>query len=208
MKQNGILRWLALASVVMMTVFMSACSRGQATSRLQQAEIVTEETLLQTLLGTDSDPRGPIRDTRYVDKPLLEKGKYEHVLLFADTDAFIKLSRDSVSRSDIEMVQKNIITRLQKPFARRGFTLATSAPNSAGNTSDSSKGHTLKVTLSPKLQDAVNSPSKSSKSSFQKEKPALILVKMTITDAETGVVLTEREYYSGQDVKEIGEAKK
>jgi hypothetical protein len=186
MKHNGSSRATALLSIGFLIfgfiICVTGCSRRQVSGRMEQAQIVTQETLYNVLLGEDLSRPGPIRDTRYSDKPLLEKGVYENVVLLADTEGFVKISRGSVDKGEVEAVQKNIIGALKKPLQKRGFAFVT----------DPNTPRTLKVFLSPILQESV---------SKQPNKAPLILVKMTISDPQTNTILTERTYYSGQDVK-------
>jgi hypothetical protein len=191
MKPNGFSRAPALFSTALVLLSLlsllslSACSRRQVAGRLEQAQIVTQETLQSVLLGEDPNVRfAPIRDSRYADKPLLEKGIYEHVYVLIDTEAFVRISRGSVDKGEVEAVQKNILASLKKPLEKRGFSIVN----------DTNTSKTLKIFLSPTLQESVAT-------SQQEKKSPLILVKMVISDAQTGVVLTERSYYSGQDVK-------
>jgi hypothetical protein len=187
MKPNGFSRAPALLSVfivLLSLLSLSACSRRQVAGRLEQAQIVTQETLRSVLLGEDPNARfAPIRDSRYADKPLLEKGIYENIYLLVDTEEFVKISKGSVDKGEVEAVRKNILASLKKPLEKRGFTIIT--------TPDTPK--TLRIFLSPVLQESV---------SKRPDKTSLILVKMTIIDAQTGAILTERSYYSGQDVKQ------
>jgi hypothetical protein len=192
-KRHGSSRALALTSTtlallsLLLILSSVACSRRQVAGRLEQAQVVTQQTLFNALLGEDPNERfAPIRDTRYADKPLLEKGIYENVYLLVDVEEFVKISRGSVDKGEVEAVQKNIITSLKKPLEKRGFSIV--------NNTNTPK--TLKIWLTPTLQESVAKPT-----SPQEKKTPLILVKMVISDAQTGDILTERSYYSGQDVK-------
>jgi hypothetical protein len=188
MKQKTFSHFLTILSIVLVLFCCSACSRRQVSGRLEQAQFVTQETLFGVLLGEDLNARfAPIRDTRYADKPLLEKGVYENIYLLVDTDEFVKISRGSVDKGDLEAVRKNILASLKKPLERRGFNIALAA-----NTPK-----TLKIWLTPTLQESVSNLN----TNTQEKRTSLILVKMVISDAQTGGILTERVYYSGQDVK-------
>jgi hypothetical protein len=188
MTRHQFLSSFVAASAVVMA---AGCGRGLPDATFDDARALTYDTLRVLLLGRpeadDATRRTP------PDPPLLEKGKYEHVLLRADAEGFARVSRGSVSGEAVRDVEKRVAEDLRKDLSKRGFTVdvapATNAPAAAAP-------QTLLVSLTPVTQEG-GSP----RERAEGRNPVYILIRLTVTDAGSNNVVMVREFYSGRDVK-------
>jgi hypothetical protein len=181
MKRSGIFAVAALSGLL-----LSGCGRGQVVQRLEQIAVVTEETLTDILVGTPPERRS-LNSTGLQDKPLLEKGIYETVVLSADARAFAQLSRGAIAVKEIEATQQDVVRHLERRLKPRGFAVRSAPyPPDLSNTT-----HTLLATLTPHTAESAD----------PQRRPPLVMIRLTLTDATTNRILTTRDYYSGRDVR-------
>jgi hypothetical protein len=176
--------------VAFLLVFCGGCRKQAVSARLSDAEFLTRETLLQVLLG-DPVQAGSLHQTG--EKGLLQTGKYERVIVAADADGFARMSRGSVGAQTIRDMENRVVADVDKRLRKEGFE---AAPTSYPVGTRLAVPRTLFAIITPHIE-AVGSPQERS----QNKHAALILVRLTVSDARTGNILACRDFYSGADVR-------
>ncbi len=168
---------------------LAGCGGGLPEADFEDAIRTTRGTLRDLLLGVeDTDVTRPVKP----DPPLLKQGVYETVLIAADADAFARASQGSLNARDVQQMQRRVVEDLDKDLKRRGFS-ARNVPFGAG-----ARGaeKALLATLTPITQEG-GSPRERAEGKGR----TYIVIRLTVTDPRTGAILSQRDYYSGHDVK-------
>ncbi len=166
------------------------CRRSQPAIRMADAEYLTTETLTRVLLGDPVSEQNLHPET--AEKPLLKTGTYERVVIAADAEGFAQTSRGGVRAKDIREVESRVVVNVDKQLRKQGF----SAVGSTFPISGKPEPRTLYVTITPATEEA-GSPQERAGG----KNDTLVLVRLTVTDPQTGAVLARRDFYSGADVR-------
>lgn len=169
---------------------LTGCGRGLPAADFDDAVQITEETLLELLLGTPPD-RDATRRTP-PDPPLLKAGLYDTVLLSVDAEGFARVSKGSVSVEAGRELQRRVVDRLNQDLQKQGFS-ARGVPFGQRNRG---AARTLRVILTPTTEEG-GSP----RERAEGKNPTYLLVRLTIEDPASGAIVRQRDYYSGRTVK-------
>ena len=188
MQRSAWIVWVGLLSLIA----MAGCGRSGSSVRLSDVVPMTVDTL-STLLVGERDV--PATRTSPVDKPLLQHGVYESVAVAADAQGFADISRGALKKDDVLKMQHDVVDKLNQYLKRTGYSAAeTSFPPAV--TAD----RTLLATLTPQPQEGGSDEDRANGKG-----KTLVLIRVTVTDAKTGSVLAQRDYYSGSDARQPGE---
>ena len=184
----------AAAIAVMMFLMLAGCGRGVNTVQASEVTRITEDALVNVLLGT---PPEAVRQAP-PDKPLLTENGYNRVLIAADAGGFAAVSKGTWNDADVRTLQSRVVSGVDKRISRKNnfHATATTFPAPASSPPTGEPSRVLLATLTPATQTA-GSP----EDVAQNRAKTLLLVRLTVSDAQTGVVLVVRDYYSGRDVR-------
>lgn len=181
-------RTLVAAGVSALAAVLAGCSQGIPKATLLDATVQTQQTLLDLLLGPAPGRRGSANVP--ADPPLLEKGVYENVVLSMDAEGFVEASRGNIKIQELRTLEKEVLNGVGKVLEKRGFTLrgAVYPPPAIAD------ARTLLVTLTPFTEEG-GAPSERAAG----RGTVYVLVRLTVSDPQTGANLRVRDYYSGRD---------
>lgn len=171
-------------------VFATGCRKGAAPLRLADAEYITVETLTRLLLG--DPPREQDLHPETAEKPLLKEGVYDKVVIAADADSFARVSRGAISAKDLRELETRVVSDVDKKLKKRGFSASGATFPPPAQT----EARTLLATITPVIEEA-GSPTDRA----HRRNDALVLIRLTVTDGQTGIVIARRDFYSGTDVR-------
>jgi hypothetical protein len=191
MRRNG---WRSIVFAAMGVVLLAGCGRGIPASRLSDVVPITVDALAVLLVGTpDSENATRLSPT---DKPLLQEGVYEKVIVAADTAGFAHASRNGITPKDVAEVQRRVVEDLQKMLRKRGPYTVEGIPYPPAEKAD----RTLIATLTPHTELA-GSPEERAAGKGR----TMVFIRLALSDAKTGEVLRLRDYYSGADARTAGQ---
>ena len=179
--------------------FFGVAGCGKGTNNVQAGQVVgiTEDALVDILLGT---PPEAVRQAP-PDKPLLTLNGYNRVLIAADERGFSAISKGAWGPGEVRSLQERVVKNVDKRISKASqnafrASATTFPPPAPSSVTIGEPARTLIATLTPATQvsgspdDLANNRAK-----------LLLLVRLTITDAQTGVELVIRDYYSGREVR-------
>ena len=176
---------------------LSGCGKGASSVQAGQIAGVTSDALVTVLLGT------PPEATRQAppDKPLLTPSGYNRVLIASDEQGFAAVSKGAWGVADVRSLTERVVKDVDKRISKNGkndFHAAqtTFPPPAPSSVSIGEAGRTLIATLTPATQVS-GSPDDIASNRAK----VLLLVRLTISDAQTGTELVIRDYYSGREVR-------
>ena len=177
---------LALLSLAL----VSGCGQSSPPMRVDDAVDATEDALTTLLLGAGQDATS----LAHADKPLLVKGVHDTVYITADAEGFHRLSRGAFTLASVQEIENRVVKAVGGNIKKKGF--AAVAATYPMTLMPDQQSHALTATLLPAIQDS-GSPQDLASGKGK----TLVLIRLIIADAATGTVLSERDYYSGNDVR-------
>ncbi len=171
-------------------VLCGGCGQSAPSMRVDDAVEATEDALTTLLLGASDDATSLA--TR--DRPLLVKGVHDTVYITADAEGFHRLSRGAFTLKSVGEIEDRVARTVNNNVKKRGFTAVTATY--PATLSPDQQPRALTATLLPAIQD-----SGSPQDLAQGKGKRLVLIRLIVADAATGTVLSERDYYSGNDVR-------
>jgi hypothetical protein len=185
-------RRLPVLLLIAAVSLIAGCGKSEMPMHVDAAVEATEEALTAVLLGNASDVGAT--GLAPPDKPLLVKGLHDLVYVNADEQGFAALSKGAISVAGVQEIEQRVLKTINRNIDRKGFSaVRTTFPAPADLIG---KEHALIATLMPGTEDAGSPQDRA-----QGKGKTLVLVRLTISDAATGNVLSERDYYSGNDVR-------
>ena len=184
------------APFAVMCLFVAAllvgCGKESVPQRVDDAVDSTEEALTSILLGNANEVG--VTGLAPPDKPLLVKDVHDTVYVAADENAFVTLSRGSITLAGVKEIEQRVVKDVDHRLHRHGFSArGTTFP---APTTLTTEPKALIATLVPITQET-GSPRDRARGKGK----TLVLIHLTISDAASGTVLSARDYYSGNDVK-------
>jgi hypothetical protein len=182
---------LAAMSILLLpgVLGVTGCASGPPAVSLADLTEITVDTLSDLMLG----PPEVATRTAPTDPPMLKKGEKESVVVAADVSAFAALSKGAIPEKALSSARKNVVRLLNQRLDKRGFTAVESTAFPPAKPTDT---RTLVATLVPVLESAGSPQEKALGQGRQ-----LVLIRLSITDPDTGETLRQRDYYSGKDVQ-------
>lgn len=172
---------------------LAGCGRPIPSADFEDAVALTKNVFRGLLLGSEErDVTAPTKP----DPPLLRAGVYETVLIATDVDGFARVSQGSLPSEAVADVNRRVAEDLNRDLQRRNF--GARAVVFGADVRNEQKA--LLATLTPTTQEG-GSPRERAEGKGR----TYILIRLTITDPKTGVLLSQRDYYSGRDVKREGD---
>jgi hypothetical protein len=171
-------------------LFLSGCGgHSEQIMRVDDAVEATEDALTTLLLGPPPDPTS----LAPLDKPLLVKGTHDTVYIAIDEPGFVGISHGTFKPENLHEIEERVVKTINANIKRKGFSAqATSYPVPSDL---SQQPHALIATLLPSTEDT-GSPQDHARGRNKQ----LVIIRLIVSDAATGAVLAERDYYSGADV--------
>ncbi len=170
----------------------TGCGKGANSVQAGQIAGITEDALVDVLLGT---PPEAVRQAP-PNKPLLTPSGYNRVLIAADERGFVAVSKGSFGVSDVRSLNERVVKGVDKRIGKKNFHAeSTTFPPPAPQPANGEPNRVLIATLTPVIQVA-GSPDDVAKNKTKN----LLLVRLRVSDAQTGVDIVVRDYYSGRDV--------
>ena len=181
---------LALPLLFATPILCGGCGQSAPPMRVDDAVEATEDALTTLLIGASDDA------TRLApgDKPLLVKGVHDTVYITADAEGFHRLSRGTFTLASVQEIENRVAKTVAGNVKKKGFTAAATTYPVALTPDQQTRA--LTATLLPAIQDS-GSPQDLAEGKSKK----LVLIRLIVADAATGTVLSERDYYSGSDVR-------
>lgn len=181
------------AAALPLCAITAGCGKGANSVQTNQIAGITEDALVNVLLGT---PPEAVRQAP-PDKPLLTPNGYNRVLIAADERGFVSVSKGSFGAGDVRTVQERVVKGVDKRIGKKNnfHAESTTFPPPAPPPATGEPNRVLIATLTPVVQVA-GSPDDVAKNRTKN----LLLVRLTVSDAQTGVAIVVRDYYSGRDV--------
>lgn len=179
---------LRLGVTIALAALAGGCGSGLPDISFDDAREITRQTLHEALLGA------PESATRRIppEPPLLRAGVYETVLLSADAEGFARVSNGAINPRAVREAERRLARDLDRDLKKRGFSARAVVFGQAPK----GEGKTLLAVLTPTTQQG-GSP----RERADGKNKTFVLVRLSITDAATGSVLRQLDYYSGRDVK-------
>jgi hypothetical protein len=184
--------YLALAAALA-AITLAGCGKSTPPVEIDAAVDQTEESLTTVLIGPG---RPDYTSLAPPDKPLLVKGVHEKVYIAADEAGFIQMSRGAFTPGSVKEIEERVVKAVNRNVAKRGFSaLATAFPPSPDLAQEPLA---LIATLSPELQETGSPQDRA-----QGKSKSLVLIRLIVTEASTGKILVERDYYSGNEARDV-----